>query len=366
MSQNMLPEPAYQHGSIDKTGVLLVNLGTPDAPDAKSLRIYLKQFLSEPRIIEFPRWLWWFILHGIILTIRPAKSAKKYAQIWLPEGSPLKIHTERQTEQVAALLKEQLSTSLVVEYAMIIGTPSIAEQLQRLKAQGCSRILVLSLFPQYAASSSGCVLEGVFTELSKMRNIPDIRTVKHYHDHSDYIAALAQNIRDYWGKHGKPNKLIISFHGVPRKTLEKGDPYYCECQKTGRLLAAALALTDDQYQICFQSRFGFSKWLSPYTAEVIKELGQQKTKRIDVVCPGFVADCLETLEEIAIEGKEIFIEAGGEEFHYIPSLNEHPEWIKALGNIIQTHLSGWVEQPAASEEESAQSRARALALGAEK
>jgi ferrochelatase len=361
----MLPEPTYRHGSIDKTGVLLINLGTPDAPDAKSLRVYLRQFLSSPRIVEFPRWLWWLILNGIILTIRPAKSAEKYAQIWLPEGSPLKIHTERQTELVAALLKQQLDSALVVEYAMIIGNPSIAEKLQKIKEQGCNRILVLSLFPQYAASSAGCALDSVFTELSKMRNIPDIRTVKHYHDHPDYIAALAQNIRDYWEKHGRPDKLIVSFHGVPRKTLEMGDPYYCECQKTGRLLAEALELTKDQYQICFQSRFGFSEWLSPYTAEVIKELGKQKIKRIDVVCPGFVADCLETLEEIAIEGKATFIEAGGGEFHYIPSLNEHPKWIEALGNIVQTHLTGWINQQS-SEETRNQSHKRALELGAKK
>ena len=247
----MLPEPAYRHGSVGKTGVLMINLGTPDAPTAKALRAYLKQFLSEPRIVEFPRWLWWFILNGIILNVRPAKSAKKYEQIWTTEGSPLRVHTERQTALVAALLGQQADSSLVVEYAMIIGNPSIAEKLQQMKVQGCDRILVLPLFPQYAASSTGCVLGGVFSELRKMRNIPDIRTVRHYHDDPGYIAALAQNVRDYWEKHGQPDKLIISFHGVPRKTLEMGDPYHCECQKTGRLLVEALELTDDRYQICF-------------------------------------------------------------------------------------------------------------------
>lgn len=360
----MLPEPAYRHGSIDKTGVLLINLGTPDAPTAKALRIYLKQFLSEPRIVEFPRWLWWFILNGIILNIRPAKSARKYEQIWTSEGSPLKVHTERQTALVAALLKKQFDLAPVIEYAMIVGNPSIAEKLQQMKEQGCSRILVLSLFPQYAASSAGCALDSVFTELSKMRNIPDIRTVRHYHDDPGYIAALAQNVCDYWEKHGRPDKLVISFHGVPHKTLEMGDPYHCECQKTGRLLAEALGLTEGQYQVCFQSRFGFSQWLSPYTSDILKELGKQKTGRIDIVCPGFVADCLETLEEIAIEGKTTFIEAGGGEFHYIPSLNEHPEWIKTIGDIIQSHLTGWgTRQPAKGDME--QSRKRALELGAE-
>jgi len=363
MSQIMLPEPAYRHGSIDKVGVLLINLGTPDSANAKSLRAYLKQFLSEPRIVEFPRWLWWLILNGIILNIRPGKSAKKYAQIWTLEGSPLKIHTERQVALVTELLEKQINPVPVIEYAMIIGNPSIAEKLQQMKKLGCSRILILSLFPQYAASSAGCVLDSIFTELRKMRNIPDIRTVRHYHDDPGYIAALAQNICDYWKKQGRPDKLVISFHGVPRKTLEKGDPYHCECQKTGRLLAEALELTNDQYQVCFQSRFGFSQWLNPYTSEVLRELGKQKTGRVDVVCPGFVSDCLETLEEIAMEGKTIFTEAGGGEFHYIPSLNEHPEWIKAIGDIIQTHLAGWVTQPP-SEEAAKQSRERALALGA--
>lgn len=364
MSRITLPEPAYQHGSIDKVGVLLINLGTPDAANAKSLRVYLKQFLSAPRIVEFPRWLWWLILNGIILNIRPGKSAKKYAQIWMPEGSPLKVHTERQTELVTAALENQISPIPVIEYAMIVGNPSVSEKLRQMREQGCNRILVVSLFPQYAASSAGCALDSVFTELGKMRNIPDIRTVKHYHDDPGYIAALAQNIRDYWEKHGRPDRLVISFHGVPRKTLEKGDPYHCECQKTGRLLAEALGLTSDQYRICFQSRFGFSQWLSPYTAETLKELGKQKTGRVDVVCPGFVSDCLETLEEIAIEGKAIFTEAGGGEFHYIPSLNEHPEWIKALGTIVQTHLTGWMPRRP-SGEEAEQSRKRALALGAE-
>lgn len=360
----MQPEPAYQHGSMNRIGVLLINLGTPDAPTAKALRPYLKQFLSEPRIIELPRWLWWFILNGIILNTRPRKSAEKYAQIWMPEGSPLKVHTERQTELLLQLLEERIKPAPVVEYAMMIGTPSIAEKLQRMKERGCDRILVLPLFPQYSASSSGCAMDGVFSELRSMRNIPAVRTVKHYHDDADYIEALAQNVREYWDKHGQPDKLIMSFHGVPRKTLDLGDPYHCECQKTGRLLAEALALTSDQYQVCFQSRFGFSEWLGPYTSKTLKELGKQKLKRVDVVCPGFVADCLETLEEIAIEGKAAFIEAGGEDFHYIPCLNEHPDWIQVLGDITHRHLAGWLDQQV-SEEAAELSRKLALELGAQ-
>lgn len=360
----MLPEPVYQHGSMNRIGVLLINLGTPDAPTAKALRPYLKQFLSEPRIIELPRWLWWFVLNGIILNTRPRKSAEKYTQIWMPEGSPLKVHTERQTELLLQWLEERVKPAPVVEYAMMIGTPSIAERLQRMKERGCDRILVLPLFPQYSASSSGCAMDGVFSELREMRNIPAVRTVKHYHDDAGYIEALAQNVREYWDKHGQPDKLIMSFHGVPRKTLDLGDPYHCECQKTGRLLAEALVLTSDQYQVCFQSRFGFSEWLSPYTSKTLKELGKQKLKRVDVVCPGFVADCLETLEEIAIEGKATFIEAGGEDFHYIPCLNEHPDWIKVLGDIAHRHLAGWLDQQV-SEEAAELSRKLALELGAQ-
>lgn len=359
----MLPEPAYQHGVSSRVGVLLINLGTPDAPTAKALRPYLKQFLSESRIIELPRWFWWFILNGIILNTRPAKSARKYEQIWMPEGSPLKVHTERQTALLASFLQKQTQYPLIVEYAMSIGTPSIKDKLWRMKERGCDRILVLPLFPQYAASSSGCALESVFCELGKMRNIPALRTIKHFHDDAGYIAALAKNIEDYWAEHGRPDKLVMSFHGVPRKTLDAGDPYHCECHKTGRLLAEALSLSSGQYQVCFQSRFGFAKWLSPYTSEILEELGKQKLKRVDVVCPGFVSDCLETLEEIAIEGKAIFITAGGEDFHYIPSLNEHPEWIQALGEMVRANLSGWINQHV-TEEDAEYSRKLALQLGA--
>ncbi|MDT8364093.1 MAG: ferrochelatase [Nitrosomonas sp.] len=360
----MLIEPAYQHGTSSRVGVLVVNLGTPDAPTAKALRPYLKQFLSAPRIIELPRWFWWFILNGIILNTRPAKSAKKYEQIWMPEGSPLRVHTERQVALLTSLLQEKTPFPPIVEYAMSVGMPSIKDKLWHMKERGCDRILVLPLFPQYAASSSGCALESVFCELGKMRNIPALRTIRHFHDNPGYITALAKNIEDYWREHGRPDKLVMSFHGVPRKTLDAGDPYHCECQKTGRLLAEALSLTGDQYQVCFQSRFGFAKWLGPYTSEILEELGKQKLGRVDVVCPGFVSDCLETLEEIAIEGKAIFIASGGENFHYIPALNEHSAWIQALGEIVCTNLADWINQHT-SEEDAERSRKLALQLGAQ-
>ncbi|MEP6877928.1 MAG: ferrochelatase, partial [Nitrosospira sp.] len=318
----MSPEPAYRHGNPTQTGILLVNLGTPDAPTAQALRPYLKQFLSNPRVVEIPQWAWWPILNGVILNTRPKKSAEKYAQIWMPEGSPLKVHTARQTLLLRDILEKRTKPVPMVEYAMSIGNPSIAGVLGQMKQHGCERILVLPLYPQYAASSTASAFDEVFAQLKTMRNTPAIRTVKHYHDHPGYIAALAQNVRDYWMKSGKPDKLVMSFHGVPRFTLDKGDPYHCECQKTGRLLAEMLELDAAEYQICFQSRFGRAEWLRPYTALTLEQLGKQNTRRVDVVCPGFVSDCLETLEEIAMEGKAIFIQAGGHEFHYIPCLNE--------------------------------------------
>ena len=359
----MTSKSIYQHGSPNRTGVLLINLGTPDAPTAQALRPYLKEFLSNPRVIEVPRLIWWPILHGFILPFRPKASAEKYAKIWIAEGSPLKVHTERQTERLREVLAARLKNPPLVEYAMNIGKPSVADVLIRMQQPGCERILVIPLFPQYAASSTAAAMDNVFAVLNKMRNQPALRTVKQYHDHPGYIAALAQNVRDYWDAHGRPNKLIISFHGTPRASLDKGDPYHCACQKTGRLLAEALALDANQYAVCFQSRFGKAKWLTPYTAVVLEQLGKEQTQRVDVICPGFVSDCLETLEEIAIEAKHTFIQAGGKEFHYIPCLNERSDWIEALADIACTHLQGWLDVEV-TEEEAKLSRKLALEMGA--
>tara|TARA_Y100001960_G_scaffold332178_1_gene431753 strand:- start:1014 stop:2099 length:1086 start_codon:yes stop_codon:yes gene_type:complete len=359
----MSSETIYQHGSSSKTGILLINLGTPDAPTPKALKPYLKEFLSNSRVIEIPRWIWWTILNFIILNIRPKKSAEKYSIIWTKEGSPLKIHTERQAELLLSLIKERTKPAPLIEYAMSIGNPSISETIIRMKQQNCERILVLPLYPQYAASSTGAAFDSVFNQLKKMRDIPAIRTVKHYHDHPAYINALAQNVRDYWLENGEPDKLIISFHGVPRFSLDKGDPYHCECQKTGRLLAETLNLDKEKFQICFQSRFGRTEWLRPYTAEILEQLGTQNTGRVDVICPGFVSDCLETLEEIAIEGKTTFIQAGGKEFHYIPCLNERDDWIHALTDIALNNLEGWLSLEE-SKENSEQSRKLAVDMGA--
>jgi len=359
------PEPAYTHGTPEKTAVLLVNLGTPDAPTAPAVRRYLKEFLSDPRVIEIPRLAWWPILNGIILNTRPAKSAAKYASIWLPEGSPHKVHTARLTEQLQGYLwKATDGAPLVVDYAMRYGNPSIPDVLRKLKQQNCQRILLVPLYPQYAASTVATACDAVFTTLQQMRNAPALRTVKHFHDDAGYIKAAANNIRDYWTKNGRPDKLVMSFHGLPRATLDKGDPYHCECMKSGRLIAGELGLKPEQYRITFQSRFGRAEWLKPYTAATLKELGKQKTRRVDVVCPGFVTDCLETLEEIAMEVRKEFVDAGGGEYHYIPALNDRPDWVHALTGIVLGNLHGWLERPDAAELE--QGRLRALGMGAKR
>jgi ferrochelatase len=358
------PEPTYTHGTPQKTGILLVNLGTPDAPAPQAVRAYLKEFLSDPRVVEIPRAIWWFILNGIILNTRPKKSAAKYASIWLKEGSPLRVHTEKQAVMLQGYLGQRTRAPFVVEHAMRYGNPSIPAVLRRLKEQNCQRILVVPMYPQYAASTTATVTDIVFGELRQMRDTPALRTIKHFHDHPGYIKALATNINDYWMKHGRPDKLLMSFHGLPRYTLDKGDPYHCECQKTGRLLAQELGLKPEQYAISFQSRFGKAAWLQPYTTATLKEWGKQKTGRVDVVCPGFVADCLETLEEIAQEGREDFVHAGGGEYHYIPCLNDRNDWLHALTDLVLDNLQGWLIEPDPAALE--QSRLRALAMGARK
>lgn len=361
-----LKEPAFQHGQVSRTGILLINLGTPEAPTKAALRPYLKEFLSDPRVVEIPRPIWWLILNGIILNARPKKSAAKYAAIWTKDGSPLKAHTEKQTKLLKGWLGEKIASPLMVEYAMRYGQPAIDETLARLKANGCERILLLPLYPQYAASSTATALDVALTWWRKLRNQPALRSVRSYHDHPAYIAALVDNIHAYWQRNGRPDVLLISFHGVPRYTLDKGDPYHCECRKTARLLTESLGLNEQQYRVSFQSRFGRAEWLQPYTDKTLSELGKAGTKRVDVVAPGFTSDCLETLEELAIEGRESFIKAGGKDFNYIPALNEHPAWIDALGQIALENLGGWVSatlDKVAAERQRQQSKQLAMERG---
>ena len=337
-----LPEPPHQHGAIAKTAILLVNLGTPEAPTASAVRRYLREFLSDPRVVEIPRALWTPILHGVILRTRPRRSAARYASIWTAAGSPLRVYTERQAKLLQGLLGDRLKAPLVVAYAMRYGEPSIPAVLAQLKAAQCRRILVLPLYPQYAASSTATALDQVFVTLERTRDQPELRVVKHFHDHPAYIGALGDLAREYWQANGRPDKLLMSFHGLPRYTLDRGDPYHGECQTTARLLAADLELADGAWQIAFQSRFGRAEWLEPYAATALADLGRKGTRRLDVICPGFVSDCLETLEEIGIEGKSIFLAAGGKAFHCLPCLNDRPGWIDALAAIARDHLGGWV------------------------
>ncbi|GIZ53236.1 ferrochelatase [Noviherbaspirillum aridicola] len=363
-------EPQYTHGTPSRIAVVLVNLGTPDAPTASAVRRYLRQFLSDPRVVEIPRAAWWPILHGIILPLRSGQSAKKYASIWSKEGSPLKVHTERQ----AALLQEALTRrghEVEVAHAMRYGNPSVPDVLERLRARGCDRILIVPAYPQYSGTTTASVFDAVFAHLSGVRNVPELRLVKHYHDHEAYIRALAGNVLAHWDTHGRPDRLVLSFHGVPKRTLMLGDPYHCECRKTARLLAEQLQLPPEQCLVTFQSRFGKAEWLQPYTAPTLQQLAREGVSRVDVMCPGFIGDCLETLEEIAMEAKHDFLTAGGREFHYIPCLNEGADWIAALAEIAEQHMIGWPTILSPRDREAAPqlaeaSRQRAAALGADK
>jgi len=354
-------EPLYHHGQPAKTAIIYCNLGTPQAPTAPALRRFLAEFLSDPRVVEIPRFLWLLILHGIILRVRPAKSAHKYASIWTDDGSPLKVWTDKQSQGLQQGFDPQ---QVQVRYAMRYGSPSIAQVLDELKTQGVNRVLVLPAYPQYSATTTASVFDAVYTWGLKTRYLPEFRFVNHYHDHLGYISALADTIRAHWASHGRAEQLVLSFHGVPERTLKLGDPYHCECHKTARLLAEALDLAKHEYKVCFQSRFGKAKWLEPYTEPTVRELAKTGCKSIDIVCPGFVCDCLETLEEIAMEVKAAFLEDGGSQFHYIPCLNDSARWMQGLQAIAQTHLSGWDLQGNPAQANNL-SRQAALAMGAE-
>lgn len=363
-------EPPYTHGTMPGTGVVLVNLGTPDAPTASSVRRYLKQFLSDPRVVEIPRAVWWLILHGIILPLRSGKSAAKYASIWTGDGSPLKVHTEKQALLLRGYLGQR-KHEVQVAYAMRYGNPALPEVLDKLKADGCERILVLPAYPQYSGTTTASIFDAVFGHYRQVRNVPELRLVKHYHDAEPYIQALKKSVLTHWEQHGRPERLVMSFHGVPKRTLLLGDPYHCECHKTARLLATALGLAPSDYLVTFQSRFGKAEWLQPYTAPTLRKLANEGVKRVDVICPGFTSDCLETLEEIAMEAKRDFLTAGGTAFHYIPCLNEDPAWIAALADIAQRHMGGWptVLTPGMREQlkkEAETGRKLALSMGAAK
>ena len=355
------PEPSFTHGQPPLTAVLLCNLGTPDKPTTSAVRRYLAEFLGDHRVVEIPRLIWMSILHGIILRVRPAKSAAKYASIWTAEGSPLKVWTHKQAQALQHVFNQH-GQAVNVRYAMRYGNPSIKSELNALKAEGFTRILILPAYPQYSGTTTASVFDAVYHWGLRSRVLPEFRFINHYHDHSLYIQALANKVLAHWAEHGQAERLVISFHGVPERTLHLGDPYHCECYKTARLLGEALQLNKSQYMVTFQSRFGKAKWLQPYTEPSLVELAQQGIKRVDLICPGFISDCLETLEEISQEAKQAYFNAGGEEFHYITCLNDSDAWINGMHNLCLSHMGGWPMQTHADQLN--QSRLEAIELGA--
>tara|TARA_R110002153_G_scaffold271355_1_gene438596 strand:- start:3200 stop:4282 length:1083 start_codon:yes stop_codon:yes gene_type:complete len=337
--------PAFTHKQNDKVGVLVTNLGTPDAPKKAELRRYLKEFLSDPRVVEIPRLLWWMILNLVILNIRPKRSAKAYSTVWTERGSPLMFHTQDQANALRNKLQQQYGDNIVVEFAMRYGSPSVDSVVDKMLQQGVRKLVVLPLYPQYCASTTASTFDAIAQSFSKRRWIPELRFVTHYHDNPDYIKAVATKIQDYWDQHGRADKLIFSYHGIPKRYLLNGDPYHCECLKTSRLIAVALGLKDSEHFTSFQSRFGREEWLKPYTDDSLKTFAGQGIKSVQIVCPGFSADCLETIEEIGEENRDYFLEAGGERYEYIAALNADKEHIQALTKILESHLQGWIITP---------------------
>ncbi|MEZ4518529.1 MAG: ferrochelatase [Chloroflexota bacterium] len=337
-------EPASldPHTSSD-IGILLVNVGSPAAPTGAALRPYLAQFLGDERIIEYPRWMWQPILHGIILNTRPRRSARLYERVWTEEGSPLLSVLHQQAAALEAWLGTRLPVPVKVEAGMRYGDPSIAHALRELDRANVRRILVFPLYPQYSATTTATSLDAVFDELKTWRRMPELRTINRYHTHPLYIKVLATAVQEQWTHTGRPERLLMSFHGIPQEYADKGDPYYHECHETAQLLVEELRLDADEWQVTFQSRFGPAEWLQPYTDVTLTEWGQAGLAHVDAICPGFSADCLETVDEVGREGRESFQEAGGGEFHYIPALNARPNHIEALGAVALEHLGGWVE-----------------------
>ena len=357
----------YTHGNDTCLGVLIVNLGTPDAPTVRAIRKYLAEFLWDPRVVEIPRALWWIILHAVVLPLRPRKKVKAYGKIWTDEGSPLLVIGKKQEAALQAALERSCTGRVKVVLAMRYGRLSIASALQGLRANNARRILVLPLYPQYSASTTASTFDALAKEFAQLRWLPEIRMVNCYGAEPEYIGACAEQIRSYWECHPRSQKLLFSFHGLPKRNLLLGDPYHCECQQTARLIAQQLGLEDRDWMLTFQSRFGMAEWLQPYTDKTLKKLPAKGIQSIDVFCPGFSADCIETLEEIDMQNHEIFLRNGGKSFNYIPALNDEPAHIQALAGIISRHIQGWPECTTAPDPQDREAaRKRALQLGAER
>ncbi|TDR38262.1 ferrochelatase [Tahibacter aquaticus] len=340
------PRPFAQR---ERIAVLLLNLGTPDAPTPSAVRRYLAQFLSDPRVIEQPRWLWWPVLYGVILRLRPARSARAYASIWSEAGSPLLVESRRLATALGHVVRERVGGCITVELAMTYGQPAIDTALQGLVDQGIGRVLVLPLYPQYSATSTGAALDALADAIKRLRWPPEFRTVNDYHDQPAHIEALARSVEAHWQQHGRAERLLLSFHGIPQRYVAAGDPYAAHCQATARLLAARLGLEQGQLLASYQSRVGREEWLRPYTDETLVELARSGVTSVQLLCPGFAVDCLETLEEIGVENRERFIHAGGKRYEYIAALNDGAGQVDALLALVERHTRGWIEWPAAAQ-----------------
>lgn len=335
---NYFQAASYDHQSGEQTALLLVNLGTPAAPTARAVRPYLREFLSDRRVVEVPRWLWWLILRGVILPFRSSRSAAAYAKIWRPEGSPLLYYTQQLS---CALAQQPELQQVLVAEAMTYGEPAIAGVLQQLQKKNVRRLLVLPLYPQYSATTTASVFDAVTRCLQKQRWLPELRFINQYFQWPEWSQAVADSIRSYRQAEGTAEQLLFSFHGIPQRYFRQGDPYYCQCHASARMIAAQLQLSDSEWQVSFQSRLGREPWLQPYTDHVLEAIADKGGKHVQVVCPGFAVDCLETLEEIAMQNEELFIEAGGERLDYIPALNAEPAHARLLAKLVSAHLQGW-------------------------
>ena len=333
----------FHRETAERIGILAVNFGTPDSPAPRDVRRFLARMLGDRRVVEMPRPLWLPILYGFILPLRPRRIAPKYRKIWSEEGSPLRELSEQLRGGLASLLAQRMMAPFSLEFAMLYGTPSVADSLQRLSASGAQRIVVLPLFPQYCGATTGAIYDQVGAEFAGWRWLPELRFIAEYHDQPEYIEALRESVAQHWRAHGRTRHLLMSFHGIPERYFHQGDPYFCKCQKTARLLAEELLLKEGEWSVAFQSRFGPSEWLRPYTIETLADMPGRGIKDVTVICPGFAVDCLETLEEIDVENRAAFMRAGGERFEYVPALNARPEHAALLAGQIARHCQGWAQ-----------------------
>ena len=351
----------YNHAATQKVGVLITNLGTPEEATPAALRKYLAEFLWDPRVVEFPRPLWWLALNLIILRVRPKKSAETYAKIWTEQGSPLMAHTKAQLIALKNKFSHKQLDRIEIDFAMRYGSPSIESALLEMQNKNVTQLLVLPLYPQYSGSTTGSTFDAVANVFKKLRWMPELRFINQYADDARYIEACAQRIQSYWQSHSRSQVLLFSFHGLPKRYLLAGDPYHCQCHKTARLIAQKLKLEDGQWRITFQSRFGREEWLKPYTDETLEAMAKENIKSVDVFCPGFSADCVETLEEIDMLNRDVFLQAGGESFQYIPALNDSQDHIEALYGLITQHMQGWeLEDSTDAQAEIQQQRAKQM------